>query len=798
MRKSLIFNLLTLLVASALPAQFITDVRPDGRQTGRVPRFSAISIENHTVDVRITDGVARTTVHQIFRNPNQMNLEGTYMFPLPEGAAVAGFSMRMGGKMVKGEILEKDQAASIYEGIVRRQQDPALLEFMGKRLFRARVFPIPPRGVAEIKLSYDETLSRDGRTVELRYPYRTRSVSHTAVGRTSVTVSISSSEKVLTVYSPSHEVDVVKNGDHEAKVSYEARQDPGDRDFVVVYGLAKGSVGATLFTHSEDGDEGAFMLLLAPSSEERRIVAKDVIFVVDTSGSMAGEKMAQTKKALAFCIKSLGDRDRFNIVPFATEAVNWKGDLQAVSAQNRDEALAYVNQIQARGGTNINDALVSALGMSHDQDRPLMVIFMTDGAPTIGVRDTAGIVKNVTNANKALTRLFVFGVGENVKVDLLDLLAEKNHGARDYVGSKEDIEVKVSSFFQKVSSPVLTDVAVTIDGIRTSDVYPKQLSDFFHGAQLMLTGRYQGTGTATVRLTGKVDGKKIEHVFERALKPGGDKTAFVPRLWAVRKVGYLMDQIRLSGRNDELRKEIVRLGKRYGIVTPYTSYLVIEDDVAAVPGSQGSGRPLPRNGRGGGGSGNIARPPRPGADGAAARVQDESAAEKEARRVLDKLAEAGQARVLRGLESQSGRTVVGTPLGGTRLEGADREAQEAVLRFKRNYYAGGITLSKELKRLREKRVAGNGGLVRRVGNRTFLMRPGLMVETDILDLDATAITKKLVRIEAFSADYFELLRKKGLAKVLALGHSLLFIHGDRVIQIVPAGTLVKQAEKTEK
>jgi len=810
--------MLGLLVASSLPAQFISDIRVPGvGRPGRRPLLRAIQVEQHQVDVSIRDGVARTKLVQTFRNPNRMNLEGTFMFPLPDGAAVSNFAMLMGGKMVQGEVLERDKAAGIYQGIVRRQQDPALLEYMGKRLFRARVFPIPPQGIAKIELSYDETLTRDGRTVEWRYPFRTKSVTRAPVGKASLHVRIESTQPVMTVYSPSHEVDVVKKGDHDAVVSYETRSDPGDRDFVVIYGLAKeGDVGATLFSHSEGDDKGAFLLLLAPSSEldKSRIVAKDVVFVVDTSGSMSGDKMEQTKKALRYCVNSLGEKDRFNIVSFATEASSWKDALVSSDRANKDEAVGFISTLAARGGTNINDALVSALGMSEAKDRPYLIIFMTDGEPTIGVTTTNGILGNVKGANKALTRLFVFGVGENLKVDLLDLLAEQNHGARDYVGSKENIEVKVSSFFEKVSSPVLADVSLDISGVKVNDVYPKRMPDLFRGSQLMLTGRYTGSGAGVIKLRGKIDGKEVEHVFERTFKDGKDRTAFVPRLWAVRKVGYLMDQIRLNGKNDEVAKEVVRLGKKYGIVTPYTSYLVIEDGaMASAP------RPLEGRGRrgiGGGGRGlgsgrgnrDGARPRSPTVFGGAV-PPGQPQADSRARDLESKLSELARKRTPRATTATNEGAKPGTrrprDAGASagrlpaerRGGGEEAEREKEVERLRRGYFKDAIALSREVKSLREKRVAGGWGqgLIRRVGNRTFLVRSGLIIESSILDLEAAELTRRLVRVEAFSAEYFELLKREGMGRVLALGDSLLFVDGKKVVQIVPKGSLSRASDE---
>ena len=814
MRKSLLIITFGLILAPVSQSQFISEIRVPGSRLAR-PHFHPITVEQHRVSAAITDGVARTTVRQVFRNPNGVQLEGMYMFPLPEDAAVSNFSMMMGGKMVAGEVLERGKAASIYEGIVRRQQDPALLEYMGKRLFRARLFPIPSRGVSEIELSYDQTLMRDGHTVEWRYPYRTRSVSGAPVGQASVQVKINSTDPVLTVYSPSHEVDVVKKGDHEAAVSYESNQDPGDRDFVVVYGLAKdGSVGATLFAHGEGEDTGAFLLLMAPSSEleKGRTVAKDVVFVVDTSGSMSGGKIEQVKKALNYCINSMDEKDRFSIVSFATEASAWKGGLVQPTRESRASAKEFVAKLQARGGTNINDALVQSLGMSKDKDRPFMVIFMTDGEPTVGVTDTNGILGNVKVANNALTRLFVFGVGENLKVDLLDLLAEQNHGARDYVGSKENIEAKVSSFFEKVSSPVLSDVKLDFAGVEVSELHPKRLPDLFRGSQLLVTGRFRGAGPGVIKLTGKVDGEVVEHVFERAFNDGKSKTSFVPRLWAVRKVGYLMDQIRLNGANDELQKEVVRLGKKYGIVTPYTSFLVLEDAVAGAPVRPG------RGGGGGavrnrGGAERLGDPTGFGtiSPGRFAGLPPSSRASKEARTngvtvTLDALGLSGKLKDGRQGGKKSGEGSAPESQLGDR----DKGEADGVLggrvdtlhaRLNKLYFTDAIALSTAVKSLREARTADGevaGGLVRRVGNRTFLVRSGVTLESAILDLEPAALLRRLVRIEAFSAGYFELLKKKGLGRLLALGNSLLFIDGDRIVQIVPAGALEKPKPEVEK
>lgn len=829
-RCSLIVLAVALLSTAAARAQFIADCRiPGPARPSPAPRFAPLRIESHRVEVLALDGAATTTVNLSFRNPNGVDLEGTFMFPLPDDAAVAGFSMMMGGKKVAGEVLEREQAQSIYRGIVERQKDPALLEYVGRRLFQAKVYPIPASGTSEIELVYQETLRRDQRTIEYRYPLRTRGVTQAPVGKLAFRLSIRSKDPVLTVYSPSHEVDIVKKGDHEAVVSYEKGQEEGDRDLAVAYGLSKDAVGATLFSHVEAQGDGSFVLLLAPSSESQtEVLAKDVVFVVDTSGSMAGEKMDQTKAALSYCVKTLSEKDRFNIVSFATDAQPLFQGLVTPDADNRKHALEHIrDRMIARGGTNINDALTAALAMSKDADRPFLVIFMTDGQPTIGTTATDSILANVKAANKAMTRLFVFGVGEDLKVDLLDLLAEQNRGARDYVGSKESIETRISSFFEKVSSPVISDLSVEVTGVRVRDLLPKTLPDLFRGSQLLVAGKFEGVGPAVVRLKGKANGKTVEHVFELTFGKGSDATTFVPRLYAVRRVGYLMDQIRLNGENKEVKDEIVRLGKTYGIVTPYTSYLVVEDVVADT-------RPARRGGRGfeGGRRDSKNPPPSGAAPGAGGGVEgsehnegwgesptDENAAiglggtrgkpreARDAQGADGKGKDGASGRFLRRLadeaksDSEEARKAlpVGAPAPSTKPGHAPEPATPAPgiiggspegERNTRTWTdASPIELSKAVRELREARSEDGqvgGALVRRVGERTFYLRHGLTVESPILDLDAAVIEKRLVRIEAFSKEYFDLLAARPtLAKVLAISDRILFVDGEKLYLVVP-------------
>lgn len=763
------------------PAQIIIDVHPHPHivpmpRPPRPPRLAPLVIERHTVNVKIEDGVATTTVKQTFKNPNGMALEGTYLFPLAEDAAIANFAMLMGGKMVSGEVLEKQKAAQIYRDIVARSLDPALLEYVGRRLFQARVFPIPAMGSTDVEMAFSETLSRSAALLEYRYPFRTEGISPAPVGEAVVVIEVASRMPMRAIYSPSHKVDVVKKGDNEARISFEQKAYQADRDFVVAIGLGSDPIGATMLSHVEMGGEGSFVLVLSPSIEVKaqKTIAKDVIFVADTSGSMAGEKMEQLKRALSFCLKSLNQGDRFGLITFSTEPRMLSDRLRAVDASAIDDALRYVTELKAAGGTNINEALAQAVAMGGDEkERPVNVIFMTDGNPTVGVTDADAILKSVRDKNKGGVRLFVFGIGHDLNPVLLDRLGEENRGSRDYVDEREDLEVKVSGFYEKISNPILADVKVSFEGLTVEEVYPKTLPDLFRGSQLLLTGRFKGEGEVKVKLTGKVNGAPAEHVF--ALKAGGSsKQPSLPRLWAVRKVGYLLDQIRLNGEQKELKDEVVRLGTKYGIVTPYTSFLVVEDTPTAGPRPT----PMPRPGGGRGERGGLRRadggtPPFGGVAGGAGQgpPPPEAPAADEAL----KRASSSWTRAKAKDDSDS----------SDKLE-VDR-VEEARAELKDKYFSDQVTLSKHLKLLRDAQAGGsNGALVKSVGDRTFVYRYGLYVESSILGLQSSAIEGKIKKVEAYSTEYFDLLAKSPhLASVLALGDNVLFVDGESIVQIVP-------------
>jgi Ca-activated chloride channel family protein len=551
-----------------------------------------LTIKYHRVNVTIEDQVAVTHVDQVFVNESAWQIEGTYVFPLPADAAVSDFAMWVDGKKLDGELLDRDQARRIYEDIVRQRRDPALLEYIDRGAFRVSIFPIPPGEERRVELEYSQVLPVDGGLVRYVYPLNTERFSARPLEDVSVSVSIKSLDPIKAVYSPSHNVVVDHDGDYHARVGYEERQVLPDKDFELVYTVSPEDVGLNLLSFKDGDADGFFLLLIAPQVEvdQDTVVDKDVLLILDTSGSMEGEKLEQAKEALIYVLQHLNEGDRFNITDFSTGVRQYARNLQAAS--QRDDAISWVRGLSANGGTDINRALLETLS-GVDPERPTILVFLTDGQPTEGEVETDRILANFANGTSPNMRLFTFGLGDDVNTILLDTLSQEQRGASGYVRPGERIDEEVSAFYAKVSTPLLADVSVEVDGLQVEDVYPYPLPDLFAGTQLIVVGRYLEGGPALIQLSGQVNQQEQRFTYEGYFEQsGGDR--FIPRLWATRKIGYLLNQIRLHGENRELVDEIVELSIRYGIVTPYTSYLVQEDaDVLTREGRQGiAGREL--------------------------------------------------------------------------------------------------------------------------------------------------------------------------------------------------------------
>jgi len=562
----------------------------------------SLPIKSIKIDAKISSQLATTHIEQIFRNDSNATLEGTYFFPIPETASIVEFAILDGERRLVGEVRSREEARRIYDEIVRRQRDPGLLEYAGKDLFQASIFPIPPRSDKKLELTYTQVARADSGTVAYRYPLGTGR-QMTEIGSVAGRVELQSKEPLRNVYSPTHVIDVKHNSDSQSIVSFESERGKEPQDFQLFYTISKEDFGLTLLTHREPGRDGYFLMMISPKTDwsEKEYTAKDVVFVVDTSGSMGeDDKMEKARSALLYGIGILRPQDRFNVVSFAGEEHLMEAGLISADEIGRKRGAEFVKSLRPSGGTNINQSLLTSMRQFVTGDRPKLLIFLTDGLPTVGETNVNRIIDNVRGTKNTGVRLFTFGVGHNVNTALLDKLASDNGGVADYVEPKEDLEVKVSNFFTKVNFPVLTSLQLDLPGVQTDLVYPRDLPDVFRGSQVTLIGRYRNAAAleaVRLRLAGNSGGTARSYSYENLRFPLREQNnEYLPRLWATRRVGWLMEQIRTNGEQKELRDEVVDLGTRYGIVTPYTSYLALENEAITTNITPGAGAsPSPSN-----------------------------------------------------------------------------------------------------------------------------------------------------------------------------------------------------------
>ncbi len=702
-------------------------------------RLVPLSVRNHQVTCDITDGVAVTRIDQTFYNPNARQVEGTYIFPLDDDIALTKFSMFVDGKEIQGEVLDRDKARGIYESIVAKMRDPALLEYVGTRMYKARIFPIPASGEVRVKLDYSQVLGIESGMVRYRYPLNTEKFSSTPLDQVSVLVNVESKTPIKSVFCPTHSMSVVRHSDRKASASYEARNVKPNQDLVLYYTLSDEDFGLALLAYRANTGDGYFLARIAPrvALDAADVVPKDIAFVVDTSGSMAGDKIKQAQKSLNYCLSSLNPQDRFFLAAFSHESRVFAGGLQAASGGNVERARGFVEQLRAEGGTNINEALLDALKpRAHQQsDRPYLIVFLTDGQPTVGETQLEKILSNVKGANAHAVRLFVFGVGDDVNTHLLDRLAKENHGAREYIGSREDIEIKLSGFYRKVANPVLANLALSWQGLGAYELFPRALPDLFAGGEVVVVGRYSGAGPVSIELQGDRRGTRERHVYEVNLARADTQHQFLPRLWALRKVGYLLDEIRLHGENKELVDTIVQLAIRHGIITPYTAYLVHEQQqLVTQAGGQRHvlDRMLERQARRGGGRGRLS---------------------------------------LGGVFRERRRAPTGLPAVQDSVEA--NALGQAV-----DQSIGPMALNDEL--AEERRDGRPGEAVRQVASRTFYYEKGRWIDGEYKEGTATR------KIKAFSEEYFALARSdRRAARFLAQGSQVVFVLDGVSYEVVP-------------
>lgn len=714
-----------------------------------------LRLESLKVSIEIENNLARTIAEQTFRNDNPCSVEAIYLFPLPEKAVVSDFAMFINGKRVAGEVLDKDKARGIYEDFVRKLRDPGLLEYAGKGLFKASLFPVPANGEQKVQLEYSQHLPGDNGMYRYTFPLSLDELDARGDRDSKepenlvIDGTLRCRSGIKTLYSPTHDIDVTRKGEHDAKFSLETKLLKKRKDFTLYYGVSDKDFGLHLVSYRKGDEDGYFLLTLSPRRDwqSEEITAKDVVFVLDTSGSMAGEKIEQAKKALTFCLDNLNREDRFDLVTFSTEVRTLGDTVIPASRENVGKAKDFVEDLKARGGTDIHEALVQALKVlgehrdagtgqkSPQLSESRMVVFITDGMPTVGETDETTILKEVrarnaseskireANNDRPPVRIFTFGLGYDVNTQLLDRLAEENGATSDYVKPGEDMEVRISSFFEKVSYPVLSDLDLDWGSLNIYDLFPRELPDLFKGSQVMVLGRYKNAAETKLQLSGFAQGKRKQMVFALATPARDIDDDAIPRLWASRKVGHLLSEIRLHGEDKELKDEIVRLSLEFGILTPYTSMLVQEDE------KRDRVVLAPQRSAGGGFGGGQAGPA--GAAESAARSS---------------------------FEAKQGRDGVDASVAIQSLRAAVKPYDQT-------------SSSKS-----------QSQIVRRVGNKTFYLVNGVWTDS-LLKKD-----QKTVKIKYLSDAYFQLAAKDAdLARYLSMGEKVIVCLPQAALEISEVG-----------
>jgi Ca-activated chloride channel family protein len=571
-------SLSLLLLASpgtALTAQgwIETDRRP---VDVRMP--SALIRVESRVRAAVDGRIARFEVLERFRNTGAVIAEGTYLYPLPGEAAFSDFTLFQGEQALTGEMLDAEQARSIYEGIVRRLKDPALLTLVGHGLIRARIFPVQPGETRTVVLRYAQMLTRDGDALRLRYAAGER-----GEGAPTVTIDVRGDSLFATPYSPTHAIATDRrSGDLRVTVGQPVR---GDVELLLP--LRRGLLGGTVLTHAEPGEDGFALLVLAPPlAEETPSLPRDLTLVVDVSGSMSGEKIDQAKTALRQALSTLRPRDRFRLIAFSNAVHQFREGFAAASPEILGEARRFVDGLAANGGTNLAGAIEAGLAERAGTDRLGIVVLLTDGLPTVGEQSPERIAADAASRIGA-ARIFTVGIGHDVNTYLLDRLAVDGRGSASYVTPGADVGDAMGTVLTRIARPALTDLRIVESPVRFLEQAPATLPDLFYGEELVVLARYRGEGAGPVILEGSRNGRRERFTLRASFGPGEPAHDYIAPLWAARRIGELTRQIRLEGASSDLVARVRELGLRYGIMTEYTSYLVRE------PGAVAEARPLP-------------------------------------------------------------------------------------------------------------------------------------------------------------------------------------------------------------
>jgi Ca-activated chloride channel family protein len=547
--------------------------------------------QSSDVRVELVDRVLRYEITETFVNRGSRVGEADFMFPLPKGAAFQDLKLEINGELVAGETMSADRARQIYEDIVRRQRDPALLEWMGYGLLRARIFPIAPGEQKRVVVRFQTVAPREGDALRVDYfrGMRTSQRERTTQqpeGRMSFVLTYPEDPMYGRAYSPTHSLyDRDYSTDGSGDVVFASSRRGSTRrveirdargEVTLLIPIRRSTAAAiSLLANAPGNDDGFALITLSPPAVQPRAVPRDLTFVIDVSGSMTGEKIEQARAAGKQVLRSLSTMDRFRLIDFSSDVRTFRDNFSVASRENIRAAERYLDDLEAQGSTNISGALDEALSSPVQAGRLPIVLFLTDGQPTVGERDPSAIASRVAK-QRGTRRLFTFGVGADLNVSLIEQLALEGRGTASFVRPEESVERAVGIVASRLTSPLVTDVRIRADGVRLRKMHPSGSVDIFAGEDLVILARYDGSGNAVIRFEGQTTNGPVSWASRVNFPERSRENPFVARLWATQRVGYLSAEKRKHGGSQEINDEIRDLGERFGIPTEFSSYLVVE------------------------------------------------------------------------------------------------------------------------------------------------------------------------------------------------------------------------------
>ncbi len=690
-------------------------------------------------DARIIESVARVQMSQTFVNESSQTVEVRCVIPVPAEAIVQNLTFMVNGKEIEGKLLPASEANRIYQSYVARMKDPALIQWIGSGLIQTNVFPIPPKEERTVTIGYNQVVSRTNGLLDWQIPLKAAGYSSQPLESVSIHVYLEDSEKLGNIYSPTHALKIARSGDRAATIKYRSEGDVPVSNFRLIADTSTREFAASFLGYRPVASEpGYFLLMLHPSiSKEVDTTPKNVVLVLDKSGSMRGEKIEQARNALLYVLDHLPEKDRVGIVVYDGNVQTFRSELiSAADKREMESARTFVRSMGASGSTNIDLGLESAMQLLKGVDGKSYIVHLSDGVPTVGETDERKIVANFNKLNKERHRIFNFGVGYDVNSRLLNRLSRDGFGQTFFVDPVQNIEEPVSALYDRLGQPALSDLRWEIvdrdgkDRGSVADVYPNVIPDLFSGDQTTVFGRYRGSGEATLVLTGKLGGKDFRFEQRVDLDNGNNRSdrKDIATFWASRRAAAIIDEIDLEGKKDKLIDELLELSKRYGIMTPYTAFLAEEpDQLNALAASRAA---LERRFE---------------------EMEAVTGGDAFTRRSLNKsLAEAsslGRSPTSRGLYGGDGAAPGG---GGMAMGGRDSLGAAGGIRVAQGpsgASGAGQTIVESLSRA----VLA----VRHSGERAFFFREGKWVDSAIED----ASTDSTRKIERFSEEYFQWLEK---------------------------------------